>query len=64
MSLSQFGSGQSLQVKAARSNEELDVLEAKWGFVVIGELPWPKKEEESQNDHIGSCLVETVTRRR
>ncbi len=56
-SLSQFGRGQSLQVVVARSNEELDVLEAKWGFVISGVLPRPKKEEESQNDHIGCCLV-------
>jgi hypothetical protein len=59
--LSQFGRGQSLQVEVARTNEEFDILEAKWGFVVIGLLPWPKKEEESQNEHIGCCLVKKVT---
>ncbi len=63
-SLSQFGRGQSLQVEAARTNEELDVLEEKLGFVVIGVLPRPKKEGESQNDHIGHCLVKKVTCRR
>jgi hypothetical protein len=60
--LNQFGRGQSLQVEAARTNEELDVLEAKWGFAIIGVLPRPKKEEENQNDHIGCCLVRKVTR--
>jgi hypothetical protein len=54
----------SWQVEVARSNEELDVLEAKLGFVVIGILPRPMKEEESQNDHIGCCLVKKVTHRR
>jgi len=64
MSLRQFGRGQSLQVEVTRSNEELDVLEAKWGFVVIGVLPQPKKEEEGRNDHIGGCLVQGVIRGR
>ena len=59
--MSQFGRGQSLQVEAARINEELDVFEAKWGFVVIGVLPQLKEEEESQNDHIRCCLVKKVT---
>jgi hypothetical protein len=60
MSLSQYGCGQSLQVEAARTNEDLDILEAKWGVVIISVLPQPKKEEESQNDHIGCCLVKKV----
>jgi hypothetical protein len=50
-----------MQVEVVRSNEELDVLEAKLGFVVAGILPQPKKEEESQNDHISCCLVKKVT---
>jgi hypothetical protein len=62
--LSQFGRGRSLQVEAARTNEELDVHEAKGGIAIVGVLPRLKKEEECQNDHIGGCLVERVTRRR
>jgi hypothetical protein len=53
-----------LQVEAARTNEELDVLEAKGGIVIVGVLPQPKKEEECKDDHIGGCLVERVTCRR
>jgi hypothetical protein len=64
MSLSQLGSGRSLQVEAARTNEELDILEAKGGIVIVGVLPRPKKGKECQDDHIGGCLVERVTRRR
>jgi hypothetical protein len=64
MSLSQFGHGRSLQVEAARTNEELDIHEAKKGIVIVGVLPQLKKEEECQNDHIGGCLVERVTYRR
>jgi hypothetical protein len=60
MSLSQFGRRRNLQVEAARTNEELDVLEAKGGIVIVGILPRPKKEEEGQNDHIGGCLVQRV----
>jgi hypothetical protein len=59
-SLSQFGCGRSLQVEAARTNEELYVLEAKGGIVIVGVLPRLKKEEEGQNDHIGGCLVQGV----
>jgi hypothetical protein len=62
--LSQFGCERSLQVEASRTNEELDVLEAKGGIVIVGVLPQPKKEEEGQNDHIGGCLVQRVTHRR
>jgi hypothetical protein len=58
--LGQFGRGRSLQVEAARTNEELYVLEAKGGIVIVGVLPRPKKEEEGQNDHIGGCLVQGV----
>ncbi len=58
--MSQFGRRRSLQVEAARTNEELDVLEAKGGIVIDGVLPRPKKEEEGQNDHIGGCLVQRV----
>jgi len=64
MSLSQFGHGRSLQVEAARTNEELYVLEAKGGIVIVGVLPRPKKEEEGQNDHISGCLVQGVIRGR
>jgi hypothetical protein len=39
---------ESLSEKVARTNEELDILEEKWGFVVISVLPRPKKEEESK----------------
>ena len=38
--------GRSLQVEAARTNDKLDILEAKGGIVIVGVLPWPKKEEE------------------
>jgi hypothetical protein len=62
--LGQFGRGRSLQVEAARTNEELYVLEAKGGIVIVGVLPRPKKEEEGQNDHIGGCLVQGVIRGR
>ncbi len=60
MSLSQFGRGRSLQVEAARTNEELYIIEAKGGIVIVGVLPRPKKEEEGQNDHINGCLVQEV----
>ncbi len=62
--MGQFGHGRSLQVEAARTNEELNVLEANGGIVIVGVLPWSKKEEEGQNDHIGGCLVQRVIRGR
>jgi hypothetical protein len=46
--LSQFGCGQSLQVEVARSNEEFDVLEEKWGFVIIGVLPRSKRKKKAR----------------
>jgi hypothetical protein len=48
MSLSQFGRGHSLQVEAARTNEELDVLKAKWGFVVIVYSPGQRRKKKAR----------------
>ena len=62
--MGQFGRGRSLQVEAARTNEELYDLEAKGGIVIVGVLPRPKKEEEGQNDDISGCLVQGVIRGR
>ncbi len=47
----------SCKVEAGRSNEELDILEAKRILVVVSVFAWAEKEEESNDDHV-DCRAE------
>jgi hypothetical protein len=48
MSLSQFGRGQSLQVEAARTNEELVVLEANGVLLSSVYSPGQRRKKKSR----------------
>jgi hypothetical protein len=47
-SLCQFGHRQSLQVEAARTNEELDILEVKWGMLLLVYSPGQRRKKKAR----------------